>query len=185
VATFDESLGKLLADCDKHGWGDEAVWLITSSRGFPLGEHGPVGDAATALHEELVHLPLILRMPNSQWSGMRSSALTQPMDLAPTLRDLFGLALRAVGGIWTGGSLLPIASGGENLNRKQAVTGQARDSQSHWGYRTPSWYLMLDGQRRLFAKPDDRWEVNDVAVRNQDHVEEMEREFRTYLAPSQ
>ena len=29
--------------------------------------------------------------------------------------------------------------------------------------RTPAWFLRTGEQPELFAKPDDRWEVNDVA----------------------
>jgi hypothetical protein len=29
--------------------------------------------------------------------------------------------------------------------------------------RTPAWFLRAGGQPELFAKPDDRWEVNNVA----------------------
>ena len=63
VATLDVSLGRLLLDCSKRGWGDDALWILTASRGFPLGEHGVVGFRGADLHEELVHLPLLLRMP--------------------------------------------------------------------------------------------------------------------------
>ena len=58
------------------------VWILTAGRGFPLGEHETIGFAAGELHEELVHLPLMLRWPNVEHAGERTSALTQPMDLA-------------------------------------------------------------------------------------------------------
>ena len=181
VATLDENLGRLFADCSKRGWGDDATWIFTSSRGFPLGEHGAVGFSNAELHEELIHLPLLVRWPRAQCAGLRTSAYTQPMDLAPTLRDLFGLALKAGNDRWSGRSLLPLARGDETPLRDYAVSGLRQAGRTKWGYRAAGWYLMLDdnahGSRRLFVKPDDRWEVNDVSQRNQDLVEKLEQEF--------
>jgi arylsulfatase A-like enzyme len=189
VATLDDSLGKLLADLDKYGWGDDAFWLLTSRRGFPLGEHGAVGFASADLHEELVHLPLLMRWPSAEHAGIRSSAFTQPMDLAPTLRELFGLPVTAGADPFTGTSQTALARGGEMRLRDRAITGLRRGDRTQWAYRSPGWNLLLDDdanrKRRLFVKPDDRWEVNDVLQHNQEWAEEMEREFRLYLAPGQ
>jgi len=184
VATLDASLAKLLVDCGKRGWGDDAMWILTAGRGFPLGEHGVVGFAASDVHEELVHLPLLLRWPNASHAGHRVAGFTQPMDLAPTLRELFDLPIVPAADVWTGHSLVSLARGGETLIRDHAVSAVRRADRTRWGYRSPGWYLMLDDRpdrdRRLFVKPDDRWEVNDVAMRNQELAEEMAREFRDH-----
>jgi Sulfatase len=170
VITLDASLGKLLADCAKRGWGEETLWILTASRGFPLGEHGPVGFADADVHEELIHLPLLLRWPHAEHAATRVSSFTQPADLAVTLRELFRL---------------PIL---EAAPRDRIVTGQRRDERTLWGYRSANWYLMLDDRpdstRRLFVKPDDRWEVNDVAPRNQELAEELEKEFKPMFTVS-
>jgi arylsulfatase A-like enzyme len=185
VSSLDAALAKLLDDCAKRGWGDDTLWLLTAGRGFPLGEHGPVGFGNPDVHEELVHLPLMVRWPHAEHAGHRVAAVTQPMDLAPTLRDLFGLPADGGDATWAGRSLAALARGGDTPVREWAVSGVG----SRWGYRTPGWYLMLDdvpdGPRRLFVKPDDRWEVNDVWSRNQELTEELEAEFRKLLPPSE
>jgi hypothetical protein len=188
VATLDSALGRLVVDCGKRGWGNEAVWLLTARRGFPLGERGPVGFAAAELHEELVHLPLMVRWPGEQYAGYRISAMTQPMDLAPTLRELFGLPAASDDDPWAGRSLVPLIRDDDEPVRERAVTGLRRDGRTLMGFRTPERYLTLDdrpdGERHLFVKPDDRWEVNDVRPRNLDFAEELEAEFRgLYLDP--
>lgn len=166
VATFDTSLDKLLIDCAKRGWGDDAAWVLTAPRGFPLGEHGAVGFAECDLHEELVHLPLMVRRPQADQAGVRVGGFTQPAALGTILRGFFGLP-------------------GDVPVRESAITQVRRGDRTLWGYRSVGWYLMLDdrpdGERRLFVKPDDRWEVNDVRPRNQELAEEMEREFRECL----
>jgi arylsulfatase A-like enzyme len=188
LATLDAFLGKLLADLGRCGWGEQAVWILTAHRGFPLGEHGPVGFAVAGLNEELVHLPLLIRMPGDQYAGQRVSTMTQPIDLAPTLRQLFGVPLTAEDEPWVGRSLVPLIGGGVQPVRDRAAIGLQREGRTLWGIRTPEWYLTFDdtadGERRLYVKTDDRWEVNDVRPRNLELAEEMEEDFRRlYLAP--
>ena len=67
----------------------------------------------------------------------------------------------------------------------QLLTGRLPfGEQTLWGVGSAEWYLMLDdrpdGARRLFVKPDDRWEVNDVAQHHPElaaHCEEVLRGF--------
>ncbi|MCX7425208.1 MAG: hypothetical protein NTW96_06230, partial [Planctomycetia bacterium] len=39
--------------------------------------------------------------------------------------------------------------------------------------RTPAWYMRLTDPPELFVKPDDRWEVNDVADRCRDVADRL------------
>ena len=48
--------------------------------------------------------------------------------------------------------------------------------------RTPAWYLTTGSASRLFAKPDDRWEVNDVADRHADVTERLAESLADYVA---
>jgi len=42
--------------------------------------------------------------------------------------------------------------------------------------QTDDWKLITDGmQHRLYSKPDDRWEVNNVANRCQAELEELQK----------
>jgi arylsulfatase A-like enzyme len=188
VADLDVGLERLLSDCAKRGWGDDALWLLTSERGFPLGEHGAAGFDAAELHEELVHLPLLLRWPHARQAGLRVNTLTQPANLAPTLRELFGLALPTQDGPYDGRSLVPLARGNDLPLRLQAVSGLRRGERLHGGIRSAGWYLMSDGgvrgeSWRLYVKPDDRWEVNDIHQHNLELTEEMERGLQEFWGP--
>ena len=179
VATLDAGVSKLLGDCEKRGWGDEAVWILTAGRGFPLGERGPVGFAAADLYEELVHLPLMIRWPHGEHASWRTSALTQPANLATAIREFFDRPVA--------NGLVALARGGDTPIRKRVVSRLDRGGRTSWGFRSPGWYLVLDdaadGERRLFVKPDDRWEVNDVRSRNLELAEEMEKEFFDSFSP--
>ncbi len=68
----------------------------------------------------------------------------------------------------TGVSLMPLVREEPVATRDRLVvagTGQER------AIRTPAWYLRKGEPPELYAKPDDVWEVNDVAVRCQEVVE--------------
>ena len=140
VATaLDAELGGLFEELRSAGLDESAAWLVTSDFGWPLGEHGQVGPHRPWLHEELVHVPLLVRLPGAAEAGRRVSALTQPADLMPTLRDLCGLP--AV--ITQGQSLRPLWDGSVAELRPHAVSGLVLGNAAEWALRTSEWaYLM-------------------------------------------
>jgi arylsulfatase A-like enzyme len=174
VVSLDSALARLRKDCDKLGWGD-AVWLLSSNAGFPLGEHAAVGLAGAGLHEELVHLPLLLAWPNGEQAGLRVAELTQPSDVLATLAELFGHPAGAVG-------LGPLARGKGGAIRTHAPCVMNSPRISTWSVRTREWYLLATDApqvtRRLYVKPDDRWEFNDVAQHHAETVAELEKMYR-------
>ena len=48
--------------------------------------------------------------------------------------------------------------------------------------RTPAWFLRGVETPELFAKPDDRWEVNNVAQRCMEVVEGLQEGMAQYAA---
>jgi arylsulfatase A-like enzyme len=177
VAGLDQALGRLWKDCAKSGWGDEAYWLVTGDVGFPLGEHSVVGPAGSGLHEELVHVPLLVRWPDGQFPGLRVGELTQSADVATTITDLFGCPRPSR----SGHSLLALARGDGGPIRQYVTIRKAA-----WAVRTADWYLLVadspDAVRQLFVKPDDRWEVNNLAQHHSETVARLEA-LAQYVMP--
>lgn len=183
TTTFDADLGDVFDRLRDRGLAD-AAWVVTSDAGYPLGEHGLIGPFRPWLHEEAVHVPLVVRLPGAAGAGMRSAALTQPADLAPTLLGLFGVP--APLGL-DGHDLRPLWDGTADAVRPCAVSGWAVGPAAEWAIRTPDWALLLpaaphpDDDPRpvmLFEKPDDRWEVNDLRSRHLEVAEELEARLR-------
>jgi arylsulfatase A-like enzyme len=83
VTYVDAHVGALLDALREHR--DDMLVCLTAPFGLPLGEHGSVGLTRPWPYEEFVHLPLILRLPGAAAAGLRVAALTQPVDLFPTL----------------------------------------------------------------------------------------------------
>jgi arylsulfatase A-like enzyme len=171
VTAFDTELGELVREFRDRGLDRSAAWIITSGHGYPLGEHGVVGPAGSRMHEELVHLPLIVRLSAGQQGMRRVPALTQASDLAPTIADLFGVQMPTG---TRGRSLLPLTSGTVPDWRRTAgsATGVER------AIRTPEWAFLpavphSDHPARLYRKPDDIWEVNDLAARHPDECDRL------------
>jgi arylsulfatase A-like enzyme len=180
VVTFwDAQLGQLLDDLRADGRLDDINIWVTARAGLPLGEHGAIGADPSSLHDELIHVPLVWRMPHGDPAGLRIGALTQPVDLLPTFADLLGVPLADV----QGSSLRPLMLGRAAEVRPFACSAHGQEA---WLLRTPQWafHLAPAGQRppRLHVKPDDRWEVNDVSARQPELVERFESALRRFAA---
>jgi len=168
VSLLDGCLDAFLQFLDGSPIGRNTVVVLSSPRGFPLGEHRRIGPCDDALYAELVHVPLIVRLPGGVGAAGRSQALVEPADLLPTLLECCGVEERPA--LPTGGSLLGIVREDvAALRDRLGIVGSDPDR----ALRTPAWHLHTAATSELYAKPDDRWEVNDVASRCHDIVESL------------
>jgi arylsulfatase A-like enzyme len=175
LSYVDRLLGTLL-----DGLADDVHVLVTSDAGLSLGEHGVIGRLFPTLHEEVVHVPLIVYGPGCQ-AGLRVSALTGSIDLAPTIADLACACL--VGA--QGSSLRPFWEGQPSGSRDVLGLGVQVGESITWGLRSASWSLIEpvqgDHSPRLYNKPDDQWEVNDVGQHHMEEVENMDRRLHALV----
>jgi len=86
----DHWVGKI---CDKLEsldlWDDTPV-IFTTDHGTMLAEHAYWMKNIMPLYNEIVRIPLIMSLPGDVMAGTRSEALTQTIDLMPTILDYFG-----------------------------------------------------------------------------------------------
>jgi hypothetical protein len=168
VALVDACLGSLLDALDESPLVENALFALTSPRGYPLGEHRCVGGAD--LYGEVLNVPLLVRLPGGGGALARSQRLIQPPDLHATVAEWLGLPGALPSSFAQ--SLLPIVRG-ELLTPRERAFASAPGERA---LRTPAWLLreaVVDDQtcRKLFVKPDDRWEVNEVSSRCGEVVE--------------
>ncbi len=166
VSLLDACLGGLLESLQSEAHASETLLAVVGMRGFPLGRNGRIGSPDEALYTELVHIPWLMRLPAAAGAAARSQALVQPCDLAPTLAA--ALEIAGAGAETYARNLLPIIR--EEVDAvRGCVSLVGREGER--AIRTPAWYLRLaevnDGAQttELYAKPDDRWDQNDVADR--------------------
>ncbi|HUY87773.1 MAG TPA: sulfatase-like hydrolase/transferase [Pirellulales bacterium] len=189
ASVLDSSLGGFLEAVRGSPNAAETLLAVTSTRGFPLGEHRRIGAANEALYGELVHAAWLLRLPNATGAMDRSQALVQPPDLFATLVDWWGIARPAPPAF--GQSLLPLVRGERETLRDRACLARGDGQRA---IRTPAWYLRLPAptadaaqppRAELFAKPDDRWEVNDVADRCAETAEALQLALADFESAAQ
>ena len=179
VCVLDACLEVLLDWLRTSPLGRETLLVVTSSRGFPMGEHLRVGASDGALFGELTQIPLMLRFPDALGAADRSPALVQPSDLAPTLAAWHDIAdLEARGGQ----SLVPLIRGEADAIRE--CIGIANETQDR-ALVTPAWYLRQTHRPELFLRPDDRWAANDVADRCSDIVDALALTLKDYSQAAQ
>jgi arylsulfatase A-like enzyme len=173
VTGFDAELDVLVEVFRERGLDRSATWIVTSGYGWPLAEHGIVGPEESRMHEELVHLPLLVRFPEHREGMRRIPALTRTSDLVPGVLNLFGVASQV-----DPETALAFATGSDRDHRRIARTATRRGTELERAIRTPEWaYLAPVPGRglpaRLYRKPDDIWEVNDLAPRHPDECDRL------------
>jgi hypothetical protein len=168
LSLLDGCLDALLEELDGSDAGKDTLLIVTSTRGFPLGEHRRVGPCDEALHGELLHVPLMIRFPDRTAAAQRTQALAEPADLWATLWQY--LKLGELPRSPTALSWLPIIKQEAGPRHDRLCMAGAKNERA---IRTPAWFLRAVGDGELYAKPDDRWEVNNVANRCLDIVENL------------
>jgi arylsulfatase A-like enzyme len=189
VTYVDAQLGVLLDRLREKDQLDNTLVCLTAMTSLPLGEHGIIGYTHPWLHEELVHLPLLMRLPRGESAGLRLDALTQPVDLFGTFLEFLGIAVPPN----HGNSLWPLLHDRVQEIRPFSCSGMRVGSAVEWSLRTRDWAFLLSlgdaaensvRQAKLYVKPEDRWEVNDVRQHHLDLAEEMETTLRRFAAAS-
>jgi arylsulfatase len=135
---------------------DKTVLIVTADHGEAFGEHGYIYHDF-GVYDELLHIPLVIRLPGGSAHG-RIQALTQTVDLAPTILDLLGMD--ASGSI-QGHSLLPLITG-DTRQIHQAVFARAAGSPRSYLVRNQDWALILYEGAKLRALYDLRTDPRET-----------------------
>ncbi|MEX2540715.1 MAG: sulfatase-like hydrolase/transferase [Trueperaceae bacterium] len=87
ITFIDEQIGRIFAALEESGELDDTLVIFMSDHGEMLGDHGLV-QKGCRFYEGLVRVPLIVSWPRQLRRDVRSEALVELVDLAPTLLDL-------------------------------------------------------------------------------------------------
>jgi len=85
----DRQVAALLAALDEQGLREKTLVVIASDHGEAFQEHGNEGHAKD-LHREVVYTPWIISLPFSLRQGIVIDAMTENVDIWPTILDLLG-----------------------------------------------------------------------------------------------
>ena len=92
LSMCDHYLGKLLDAMDKYSLWDDTMLIVATDHGFMLGEKEWMGKNIQPMYQELVHNPFFIHDPrHPEADGKRRSALSQTVDVVPTLASFFNI----------------------------------------------------------------------------------------------
>ncbi|HXC49266.1 MAG TPA: sulfatase [Candidatus Limnocylindrales bacterium] len=87
----DEHVGRVLDRLREKGLLDSTAVMIVADHGDEFFEHGNKGHHRT-VYDEVLHVPMLLRLPGGEHAGETIDAQTSLLDVFPTLLDAAGLA---------------------------------------------------------------------------------------------
>jgi arylsulfatase A-like enzyme len=176
LRSVDTAFGTLVDFLRSQGLYDDAVIVVTSDHGEEFGEHGFVGWHSHSLYDELLRVPLLVKLPGSRGGGRSVAAQVTGIDLAPTILDALDVAIPHS---FAGHSLLPAIAGAGN-GREYVVSQRDVDGpDEHDAIRSRRWKWSRGG---LFHLESDPLERTDVSLRNGDTAQAMSRMLAEILA---
>lgn len=205
MSLVDHWLGDLVAQVAVHGQTAPTLVLIAAARGRSWMEEyldstpsirkdSPVD----RLRSHETGSPLLLSVSGddrySELVGLRCPRFVQPTDLLPTLLDWFGIP--STPGQYEGRSLLREAVSDQPA-RSAVVCG---DDDRTYGLRTSEWNCLIQlssadqdvptqvqmgdadwpPQVQLYSKPEDIWDVTDLATQQPEVCEELVRQMSAF-----
>jgi arylsulfatase A-like enzyme len=163
IAYADKCVGDVIALLKQEKRFDNSLIVITADHGEEFQEHGYLLHDNPYYYEEIVRVPLILKLPDKKRNVVRShqgntvDALVESIDIMPTILDI----IDSDGPRMQGMSLLKVIDG--DGTRKECVF--AFGSHGNLMVRTERWKLIND---RGFQ--EDRFKLFDVHNDPMEHV---------------
>jgi len=170
IAYTDAAIRQIAAQV---GLSDDDLVVVTSDHGEEFLDHDRFGHGTT-LYEEVIRVPLIVRLPGAAHAGTVVDAPVSLVDVLPTVLDVLGAPAPAQ---LQGASLLPAIEGRDTAERV-VVTSLARfktletDSvtQGSWKYIE---HRHEPGRRMLFDVVADPGEARDLLASEPERAAEL------------
>jgi arylsulfatase A-like enzyme len=131
VSYIDAQIGRLLDELDRLNLSDKTVIILWGDHGWKLGEHA--GWSKHTNFELDTHVPMILSVPGIKTAGRRTRALTEYVDIYPTLCDTCGLKIP---GHLEGRSMMPLLDDPQRRWKKAAFSQYPRGKVMGYTMRT-------------------------------------------------
>jgi arylsulfatase A-like enzyme len=183
------NVAELLGELERLGVREQTVVAFGADHGESWGERfadkGDVGGMyhlhGSALHDEILHVPLIVSAPGLEPGVVESQVRT--IDLAPTVLELAGLPGQPA----DGSSLLSLTRGEERADSTALAMTSDRGVLSQIAVRRPPWKLIRPlgpGAETAFRLDLDPRETTDRAAEVPDDLRELlDRELAGFDQP--
>lgn len=124
VSEIDYCIGEILNALESAGIKNETIVIYASDHGDFAGNHGMVEKAAAGhnIYEDILNIPLIIKIPSKTPQGKRTAELVSLTDLLPTLIDLLDLDVPESKYRIQGESMAELILNNKSMNRKYVVS---------------------------------------------------------------
>jgi arylsulfatase A-like enzyme len=171
---LDALIGDFYRDLEELGLAEDTLVVITGDHGEAWGQHGTWIHGG-CVHEEEVHVPLILLWPGLAHLGPRCDVVGDHVSLWPTLMDVCGLPSDPR---WQGRSLF----GGKPDEPRRAYFHNYGSTML--GLREGKYKLILDLARKrdlLFDLSTDPEERTNLAEAHADYCNQQRRRLQAWV----
>lgn len=130
ITMVDAAGGLILETLDEVGLKDNTIVMWTTDHGDAIACHGGHFDKRSYMPEEMVRIPMAIRLPGRIPQGQISDDLVSNIDLAPTILDVIGASFE---GKTDGQSLLPLCMGENEEWRNDLMCETFGHGEDHLG----------------------------------------------------
>ena len=172
----DFYIGELLSKIDQN----KTLIVLTADHGELLGEHGLFAHVPHILYDQLLKVPLIIKMPSDfPVKKRRISKTVKLLDIVPTIMD----SLNSNHDIeYDGESLMPLIQGNTEAYKCDHIISEIWTK--FLSVRKGEWKLIanyVNKNMELYNLKDDPDENNNLSGQQQDVVGEMEKIIKDHL----
>lgn len=175
IRWVDEHLGQLVQHLKGTGLYNDTLIAVTSDHGEELGERGRIGLHSHTLYDELLRVPLVVKLPHARHAGVRVDVPVRSIDIAPTILGALGIPAPAT---FDGEDLLA-RLGGTRAAPPAVCWLDAPSPADGTALRTAEWKL---DRGRLYDLVRDPGETRDLAAQRGNVVAALERQRDAILA---
>lgn len=199
VLYSDAMFGEVVDALDERGLLDDSIVVFTSDHGEELLQHNNYYYHSCSVYDAVLHIPLVMRLPDANFGGDRVSQLVENINITPTLLDLVGIEPPSD---LEGRSMRPLINQEPDAARSftQATAEYHRPGTGWVGtIRTDEWHYIYNPDRittlcrpqsdyftlraeELYNHSRDPLEEYDVAIENPELVAELRRELLDSIA---
>lgn len=119
LSMCDAYLGQVLDRMDQLNMWEDTMLIVNTDHGLMIGEKQWYGKNVQPFYNEIAHIPCFIHDPRNPSPGQRRQALTQTIDLPPTLLEFFDVDIPSS---MQGRSLQPVIEQDQSI-REGALFG--------------------------------------------------------------
>jgi arylsulfatase A-like enzyme len=161
VRLVDDQLGRILDELESRGLLDDTIVVVSADHGEEFWDHGRFFHGQS-LHDELLHVPLVVRLPGRRSAGTVVERPVRSIDIAPSLLDWMGVPVPPS---FEGTPLASVLARPDDPPADLVATATMGQFPTRYGIRTGEAKLVDtvdDGRRVLWDLRSDPREEHDV-----------------------